>query len=101
MQHRNTLVENVSVFCPTPIIGSTETFIYAQHSMKSSSGEKLACRFFKANAAMKQQVIDASQHKKWMNMAQMYFKNGEKEKGLTLLALSRQPTDIFRIFLAT
>jgi hypothetical protein len=41
---------------------------------------------FKANAAMKQQVIDASQHKKWMKMAQMYFKNGEKEKGLALLA---------------
>ena len=41
---------------------------------------------FKANAAMKQQVIDAGRDKKWMKMAQMYFKNGEKEMGLTLLA---------------
>jgi hypothetical protein len=41
---------------------------------------------FKANAAMKQQVIDAGRDKKWMKMAQMYFKNGEKEKGLALLA---------------
>ena len=41
---------------------------------------------FKANTAMKQQVIDAGRDKKWMKMAQMYFKNGEKEKRLALLA---------------
>ena len=34
-----TLVQNVSDFCPAPTIGSTETLMYAQHSMKSSSGE--------------------------------------------------------------
>ena len=40
---------------------------------------------FKANAAMRQLVIDAGRDKKWMKMAQMYFKNGEKEKWLLAL----------------
>ena len=35
---------------------------------------------------MKQQAIDAVRDKKWIKMAPMYFKNGEKEKGLALLA---------------
>ncbi len=40
---------------------------------------------FKANA-MKQQNIDARRDQKWMKMAEMYFKVGEKEKGMALLA---------------
>jgi hypothetical protein len=41
---------------------------------------------FKANATMKQQNIDARRDKKWMKRAEMYFKVGEKEKGMALLA---------------
>ena len=40
---------------------------------------------FKTNATMKQQNIDARRDKKWMKMAEMYFKVGEEEKGMTLL----------------
>ena len=41
---------------------------------------------FKTNATMKLQNIDARQDTKWMKMAEMYFKIGEKEKGMALLA---------------
>ena len=41
---------------------------------------------FKANATMKQHDIDSRRDKKWMKMAAMYFKIGEKEKGMALLA---------------
>jgi hypothetical protein len=41
---------------------------------------------FKTNATMKQQDIDSRRDKKWMKMAAMYFKIGQKEKGMALLA---------------
>ncbi len=41
---------------------------------------------FKANATMKQHDIDSRRDKKWMKMAAMYFKIGEKEMGMALLA---------------
>ena len=41
---------------------------------------------FKANTTMMQQNIDARRDKKRMKMAEMYFKVGEKEKGMAILA---------------
>ena len=41
---------------------------------------------FKANTDLKQRVLQAKTEDKWMRMAEMYFANGEKEKGLALLA---------------
>ena len=41
---------------------------------------------FKANADLKQRVLQAKTEEKWMQMAEMYFANGKKEKGLALLA---------------
>ena len=42
--------------------------------------------FKSANAALKQQDIEARRDKKWMKMAEMYFKVGEKEKGMAIVA---------------
>ena len=48
----------------------------------------------KANADLKQRVLQAKTEDKWMRMAEMYFANGEKAKGLALLARMEEGTSM-------
>ena len=58
--------------------------VEAQHGIATMTKELVAV--FKANATLKQQHINDRRDQKWMKMAEMYFKVGEKEKGMALLA---------------
>ena len=58
--------------------------VEAQHGIATMTKELIAV--FKADATLQQQDIDERRDQKWMKMAMMYFKVGEKRKGMALLA---------------
>ncbi|KAI2502811.1 No apical meristem-associated C-terminal domain [Fragilaria crotonensis] len=70
------------------------TFAAATESIMGVTQDLVAA--FKANADLKQRVLQAKTEDKWMRMAEMYFANGEKEKGLALLARMEEGSMIAR-----